>query len=306
MSIEIATVTPPAAPAQATTPPPAAPVQATAVPAQAVETPLGTPTESAAPGITPPAPAVDPRAEINTLATEFGFDPAQFAGFPDANAARAAVRLFAEQTAQQGMAAYGQSLAPAPQQPAVIPSPVMPVAGDVKALDLKALGLEDDEPAAKAIRALEAQFAERNKQIGDIAQRFETMERTSAQTRQQQLHAEAATVVDGFKDARFGAGAQRTAAQKLSVGKLYDLADAIAIGAVQSGQHIPTLSARLARARLLLDVDAIASAAPPAPAAAATALPQSGPAAPPAVTKMQMTDKWSQNPELMARVAASR
>lgn len=269
-----------------------------------------TPTVPAAdPAATPAAPPVaDPRAEINTLATQFGYSPEQFATFPDVASARAALRFNAEAMARSGLS----SPLPAPgnhypqyqqqQQPTYAPAtPAPKLAPAAAALDLAAIGLDESDPAAKAIRALEARLTGKPDTTAALEARIVQMEQAGHEAHRQRLQAEAASVVDGFQSPAFGAGATRTVAQQLAVGQLYDLADAIAVGAFNSGRPIPSLAVRLNHARLVMEQDGSPSSAPAA--AALPPLRQATPAPAPAPTHFDANERWADNPDIRRAVA---
>jgi hypothetical protein len=264
------------------------------------------------------APTVDPRAQIDALATQYGFDPATLAGISDPAAAQAAIRFAVEQAANLGLSGLpapqlgqnpyqsaGQFQQQAPYQPQYAP-PVQqqqaPAAPAVVAIDLKALGLEEDDPAAKAIRVLENQIADGGTTAKQVAARLDQIE---AQTRAQnvaRVQAEAAQIVDTFASPKYGVGTHRTASQKLAVDRLYDLADAIAIGNYNNNRPIPPLGARLAQAKLIDDMGPSAMVPTPyvAPVNAPvlnTVAPQTGPTP---VIAANPNAKWSTDPAIRA------
>lgn len=280
--------TPPQTPAPA---PAAAPVS---------NTPAA-PAEGAAP-VTPAAPVVDPRAEINTLASQYGFDPAQFAGFGDANTAREAIRLSLEtavsrawQTAnqpQQAPASQYSWVNPPPAAPAQAP-PAAPPAPAYTPIDYKALGLDADEPAAKAFAAQEARLAEMHKQQAAVQDQFTKLQAHLEGQQREQLRQQAETVVSGFASPVFGTSTHRTPVQQMAVEQLFNLADAIHMAR-------PNLSIkeRLEGAKLMMDRQYAPQSAAPAQK---VGLPQASPSSPPASpTGMKFTETWSANPQMRA------
>lgn len=299
---------PPAVPAGLTAgPPPAAAAPAAPV----VTTPaVGAPASAAEAVVTPPV--ADPRAPIDALAVQFGYEPSQLAAFGDVESAKAAIRMAAESTATEGFKGPGviAPVSPAPvaaappvyyQQPTPPSAATAPVRAP--AIDLKALGLEDDEPAAKAFRVLEGRVSAAEQASAEAKAQWEAQQKAQIQQNREALRAQAGQVVDSFADPKYGTSKARTSAQAYNLSRLYDLADAILIGAVNRGQPSPPLQVRLNQARLIDEAPAIAApgAAAPVPATLG-ALPNAAPPVLDPAPKMSMTDKWSANPQLMAQL----
>ncbi len=252
----------------------------------------------------PPTP--DPQAEVAALSAEFGVD---LSTFPDAASARAALRWQAEQAANAGLdavmqfrqpAQVGGPVSQAPDQPPLgAAPPVAPTAA--QPVDLAALGLDEAEPAAKAIRALEQQLANGGTTAAALAARLDAMEAQTRAAAHRDLQTQAASYVDSLQSPRYGTSKSRTAAQRTAAAQLFDVADAILYGDVQHGRPVPTVQNRLARAHLILE----SGQAPSAPAVTAPApLPQTAsPAASPpggGVEGVRMNERWADNPRMLA------
>lgn len=302
--------------AAAVTPPVVTPASLAVATPQAppvVATPpaAGTPT-AAAPVAAPAAVAapVDPRTEINDLATSFGYSPESFSHFPDAATARAAIRWQAQQFMHAGAGADPHDQKP--QQPAYQPqypgvqapiAPLAPAAPAAGIVDLKALGLEEDEPAAKAIRKLEEKIAAGGAPTAALIARLDAIESATKQENTTRRRAEADAIIDGFASPTYGVGARRTAYQQFAIKQLYDVADAIYLGAVNSGRPAPSLQQRLLLAREVHDPASQVSQLATNAAAVVPGVPAvraASPAPAPAAVAVPMNEKWSQNPHMQA------
>jgi len=299
--------------------PPATPDQTAATPSADPSLSAGSETGEAGPSA-PEAAPVDPRAEIDALATEYGFQPADLANYTDVAQARAAIRDHVDNLARQGLSGVQQ---PVPQQQAPVQQQPLPQQQQAPqqvpqaGLDLAALGLDENDPAAKAIRAIEQQVTNANSQAQQIAQVLQQMQNDTSTSKHQQLVGQAEQVISTFQSPEYGVAGSRTASQEWNTQRLFDLADAIAIGAHNAGRPIPPLQARLNQARMIDARDqspAIGGQPVPAPtqtqeqaqAPAATPLQQYGFATQGNVEPMKMTDSWSANPELMRLINDNR
>ncbi len=260
----------------------------------ATETTTGETTES-----TEATETVDPREAVSAVGEQYGYATEALGGFETPEAAEAAIKFRAEQLARVGLS--GETA-----QPFVDSTPPPQQAGTpdttsvAETIDLKALGLEDDDPAGQAIRALEAKVNATAGQSQQIVQAIQAQQAQARQQQQSQLQQEADVVVSGFQSPEFGTTGNRTAAQDWNVQRLYDLSDAIAIGAHRQGQVIPPLQQRLNQAKLLFGGN---------PATPKTteqkkvdALPINRQSTREEVPGMKMTTKWSENPELLAAI----
>jgi hypothetical protein len=276
--------------------------------------------ETSASAAAPPAPpAVDPRAEIDQLASDYGFDPGSLAGFTDPASAREAVRVWVDQTARGGLSTgYAPPQPPQyPGYPQTAPGTAAPVqvgpnyaSTAAPSFDLKALGLEADDPAGKAIMVLESRLAKSEQIAQQVATQLNQFQEAGREQAKQALKQEAQTVVSSFQSPKYGTSTNRSASQEMAVQRLYDLADAIAVGAYNRGgyQAVPPLRVRLAQARLLDDQQfggpgMVQPAATPAPPQT-SALPSFSPPPAGAGPQMKITDRWSDNPELLALVSS--
>jgi hypothetical protein len=281
----------------------AAAVDAKAAEAPAGETPEGQPAESPQPEGGQPAPQADPRADINAFAEEVGVSPASLSRFDSVDAARAAVQFMVESVAQQGLSADMGQYQATPRQDAPAPQAAAPEGQPAQSVDLSALGLDESDPAAKVIKAMESKLSQTDAQTAAIQQKFAELEQSRQSATRQQLESQAEDVVSGFASEQYGTKDNRTAAQQLAVNQLYDLADAIAIGHHRSGRPIPSIQQRLAQARMIHQGGTTrpsSSAAPGQPATASPggALPSQNPAPAGPAAPMKFGERWSQNPEL--------
>lgn len=259
----------------------------------------------------PSAPTADPRAEIDALATRLGFEPADLANYQDVASAQAAIRSHLDQVARSGLSNQAQ---PAPQQQAppqqqqqLPPQQQQPA--PVQGLDLASLGLSEDDPAAKAIRAIESQVTTAQSQVQQVAQVLQQVQNDSSSRNHQRLVGQAEDVIAGFKSPEYGIAGHRTASQEWNTQRLFDLTDALAHGANNAGRAIPSLSARLNQA-MEIDLRQQSPAiggqpvpAPPAAGAPVNVMSEHSFVTNGNVEPMGMTDSWSSNPELMRLIA---
>ena len=244
---------------------------------------------------------IDPREAVNSVGEQYGYATEALGGFETPESAEAAIKFRAEQLARVGLSGeMAQPFADSAPQPQQTGTPDVTSVGD--SIDLKALGLEDDDPAAQAIRALEAKV---NVTVGQSQQIAQAVQEQQAQARQQQhsqLFQQADAVVSEFQSSEFGTTGNRTAAQEWNVQRLYDLADAIAIGAHRQGQPLPPLRQRLNQAKLLFGGNSSTTQANTSDENKIDALPINKQSNREEVPGMKMTTKWSDNPELLAAI----
>jgi hypothetical protein len=286
----------------ASTPSPAADSPQATTPSADPSLSAGSSEGEASPSAPSAAPA-DPRAEIDALATEHGFQPADFANYQDVNSARAALTAHVDDLARKGLSGVAQPTQEVPQQQAPQQKQAPPAQSS---LDLASLGLDENDPAAKAIRAIEQQLTTSQQQVAQVAQVLQKVQSDTSSRSHQQLVGQAESVVASFESPEYGVVGNRTASQEWNTQRLFDLADAIAVGAHNDNRPIPPLQARLNQARLI-DAQAKQPAIggqPIQPPASQTPPPhvplqQHGFSTQGEVQPMGMADKWSSNPELM-------
>lgn len=311
---------------------------------------VGQPTAIPGSGSTPAIssggqPSADPRAAINSFAAEVGFPAEQLAQFNDLASAQAAVRLYAEslirggqqqagpfQALQQpGYSFHAGGAAPAtypqfaePQQSQGPPrdqygrfvqsQPVPPVQS-IAPLDIKAFGLDEDEPAAKAIRALEKQIESRIspvvEKVTQTESQFTQYQEAQAARQQAALQGEANKVVDSWASTEFGTSKVRNVFQQTALQQVYAGADAIATAEYYSGRPISPIGNRLALAKLHYEASKQGVATVPQTPVAATPTPPANGSSSAAFHAAD--DKgldpfssvpWSENPAIKALIAA--
>lgn len=297
----------------ASTPPADANPATAATPSAGSSLPAGSPPDAGAPSA-PAAPA-DARAEIDALAVSHGFNAADLANYSDVASAEAAIRSHVDRLANNGLQGVRQQPQQQPQYqqpqpPAYQPQQQAPQQQQVQGMDLKAFGLDESDPAAQAIRAMEQQVQGALAQQQELANSLQQVQTDSSSRNHQRLVGQAEDVVASFESPEYGVAGRRTASQEWNTQRLFDLADAIAIGAHNDNRSVPSLPARLQQARLIDSTSQPSSPAiggQPIPAPAAHNVP--GPLAQHsfvtqgAVEPMAMTDSWSSNPELMRLIS---
>jgi hypothetical protein len=241
-------------------------------------------------------------------------DPSQLAPFSDVASATAAVRLYAESLVTQGMQAqaqipdYPQTDSFSPPQP---PSQrqrdehgrFVASAPKVDALDIKALGLDDDEPAAKAIRALEKNMQSLYQEVTSTRDEFSNLTKRQQEQQKAALEAEAESSIDSYKSPVYGVSKSRNVAQMQAAQQLKNLVNAITIQDFTSGSMRP-LAKRFELARQIMGVQQ-APAQPAAPAPVPPAQAASSQGYKPTATKNMWTSKWSDDPEIRALIGAN-
>lgn len=247
-----------------------------------VEVPGGV--EAAAPAA--PA-AADVKTEIAKIAADYGIDPTILTQFPDVDSAYTAIALFADQYANVGLDAGGPSGAPAVPYPTQQAAPAAPAAPDPLEFNLDEAALDDKSLAA--FHGLKAALTAERQERAALRADVDHILQQSATAHKQQLHARAAAVVDSLGSEKYGTSANRTAAQRLAVNKLYAIADNMQIGLANKGLVVPPIEQVLRQAALADGVRptttkaaAVATdpAAPPVAAVAPAPAPKPAPAPP--------------------------
>jgi len=262
--------------AATTTAPPAIPAGETPDDPEA-----GITVEVPAAAATPAAPAApsadDVKAEIAAIATDYGIDPAILTQFPDVESAYTAITLFANQYANVGIDTGGPSGAP----PAQAAAPAAPATPAVDALNFELDESALDDKSVAAFNALKAALVEERKRNTSVEEKVNAIAQFHASEHKRQLHARAAAVVDSFGSEKYGTSANRTAAQRLNVNRLYALADNLQIGLESKGLVVPDIEQVLLQVALSEGVRRPSKTAPGAtPAAVPPAV-----VAPPAAKK---------------------
>lgn len=162
--------------------------------------------------ITPETPSTP--AEVTEYGQQFGFSPEELQGFESVEDLRTAIR---EEFRQRGQ----QARPPAddPQQGASPPNRQTQDVSASQQTDLASLELDEDDAAAKAIRALEQRIVQQGKEFQEWR---DQQEQTAREQAIDQVMAEATAVIDGFKSDRYGVGRQRNFAQRRNAERLWE------------------------------------------------------------------------------------
>jgi hypothetical protein len=273
---------------------------------------------AAASAATPPADAPSQAEQVAALATQYGYDPAEFAGITDVATAQATINFLVNQSANLG---YGHQQAPQQvQQPrytpnyqqAVVqpPAPAQDPTQGIKPLDLKGLGLNEEDPASKAIRSLEELVKDLYGTTHGLVREQQAARHNQAIQAQQQLAQQIDTAIDGLANPLYGTSQTRTIVQRVNVDRLNQIATYIVNGEKAAGRKLPPVEAIIRRAQA---IDAGGSFGPalggvpkqtavaPAPAPLAPVNPYASPtrqvAAPPAPKTIGLAERWVDNPE---------
>lgn len=266
----------------------------------------------------PPAPSVDPRAEINQFAESLGIDPAGLADAPDMATARTRVRQWLDQQAQEGAAYYEQlqqqqyatdQYGAAPQyQPQYQP----PVANPVEyqfpqtvpgttappSVDLKALGLEADDPIAKVVLAMDARAQQQQRAIEKLVSHFDQQQQRQREQARVVRTQAAESAIDAWNSPLYGKAGRRTIAQQARVAEVYRVANYAIAKDHERGFSAP-VEQYVNRARFQLEHEDALTAPQQQ---GAHALPSVQPAATQQVTgpSLSMNERWSENAAFMA------
>lgn len=284
-------------------------------------TPVNAGTGQAADSAVAPAEAgaPDPRAEINGLATEFGVD---LSGFNDVASARAALRLLTDQSIAAGLTEIQQMQGPYVQPPydprTQFPPQQLPISGNVpglpnqapygpvaadpaayKPIDLKAIGLDEGDPAAKAIRAVEAQLGQSLQATQAVAAQVAAFQQQAQDRARAERNAQADSIIDGWKSPQFGVAGYRTWAQQAAVDELLRRANGVMVGDVRNGRRMPTIPQMLARARMSFESPAAPQQTQNGQTVNAPALRQASPTPAPA-QPLGLHQSWSSDPKMRA------
>lgn len=246
----------------------------------------------------------NPRQDIDAIATELGIPAAQLSGFNTAEEARKAVGFWLTQSANAGLTGGAppvQHQPTPPQQQVPLPQPVAP-----QPVNLTELGLNENDPAAKALRALESRLNEQAKQSEEVLSRFRQQEEAQAAAERAAVSRKFDEAIAKFGDNRYGnpVTGNQTPGQKFQQNHLLGLAVGILQGERIAGRPDPSLDVLFARARVLHDLEYASTPQPTAPVPQAPqALPTSGGNVPLQQKQgLSMTDKWSEDPVLRAQL----
>lgn len=270
-------------------------------------------TPAASGGAAPSQPSA--QEQVAALAAQYGYDPADFAGVPDVATAQATINFLINQSANAGYL-YGQQQyqQPAPQpQPAYTPNyqqaqvPQPPQDQGVQPLDLKALGLNDEDPASKAIRGLEKLIGGLYTQTQSLVKEQETARQRQAVQAQQETARQIDAAIDELASPLYGTSKTRTIVQRVNLDRLNTIAANIVNGEIAAGRKMPTIQAVLRRAAAIDATGAYGpalgapNATAPAPAPLAPVNPYAQPTRPtapaPAPKSISLTERWVDNPE---------
>lgn len=268
-------------------------------PAQPPEQPPAQPPEPGQPAETPEQPETD---WTDALASQFGIQKSELEGFSNEEAARSAISQRIRQLADMHRESVERPTPTSqPAQPPAQPAeqPKLP------SVDLKALGLEEDDAAAKAIKALEQQFSSAlENQQKQFAERFSSFEQQRQEMARAQTQAEFDSVVDSWNSPKYGKTGQRSFAQRVAYQELQNMANQLVYAADATQAPIPSPGERASTSRVLLDgTDAtvrqqqeqqqqqVLNSRQPAPQAV-----QGG------IENLKMTESWVDNEELMRAV----
>jgi len=274
---------------------------------------------NAVPGGDAAAPQATPAQQVAELATNYGFDPREFEGL-DPTTAQATIRYLVNRQANEGYNYQQQLYAqqsqqqtqqvpspPAAPQLAAGSTPQNPSSG-IQPLDLKALGLGDDDPAAKAFRQLEATLGKTFAEVQSLTAKQQQVEYNQQVQAQQERAQQVEAATDALASPLYGTSQNRTIVQRINVDRLHRIATNIVYADKAAGKPTPTPAVALRRAAMIDQQEqngtqVIGQKPATAPAAApfvqqnqySQPTRQVGP--PPAPKGLSLTDKWTNNPD---------
>lgn len=235
------------------------------------------------------------RAQIDALATSYGYNPSDFAGFKDADSATAAIKLAIESNVSRTVNLPADRFS----KPAATQQETTQSAPTYQPIDYKALGLEDDDAVTKVLRLRDKQLKETDDRIAAMEKRYAEQREEATAREERGLMQQADEIISGFASPRYGTASHRTRVQEMQVNKLIEMAGVIR----QNSGHTLPMKACLNQARLLDEgtAAAVTSTLPPKKPANAELSQGGSPALSEGIKKMTMTEQWSTNPELRAR-----
>ena len=242
----------------------------------------------------------DPKADLKAYAESVGVDPASLEAYGTVENARKAVGDVLEQLANDGFR-YTPSKVEAPEAPKKVEKSETPV------VNLKELGLSEDDPAAKAFEILQKKMEEQAAVIADLKKGSEQQNAKAAQDFEEQYRQSAETVISSLGDGMYGEAGSRNLVQQSMVQQLAYIHDRLKIGYHNSGNKIPDQKTLLRQAHELhlrsVPKTQVSSSEPEkSEKSEKKALPEVSSTDAVETVGMKMTDKWSRNPELRRRL----
>jgi hypothetical protein len=249
-----------------------------------------------------------PQAEIETMVSELGLDPAQFAGVTDLAAARVKAQTIIDMNMQQGRTVLQQiQQPPEPQGYHGAPVALTPAANNgavvdtaqfsAKPLDLK--GIDENDAFVPVLKDLHQQVTAAQQVAHQATAKLAEIEKRTAHQSRVAREAEIDRVFDSLKDPLFGSGRNRTPAQEATRREVRTSADYAWAAAVQSGLPEPSIEARIKQASFYYKSQRPGATTAPAQTVAGSAgMNVSSPQAQGGVPKMGIHEKWSEHPEM--------
>lgn len=247
------------------------------------------------------------RAEIDTLVSDLGLNPAQFADVADVAAARVKAQTIIDMNMQQGRTVLQQMQQGAPQQQVnsggTTPLTQQTNTGAVvdtaqfSAKPLNLHGIDETDPVALLAKDLHQQATQAYHVANQATAKLVEIEKRNAVQAYHSREAEIERAFDNLKDPLFGSGRSRTPVQEATRKEARTLADYALASAIQSGQPEPTIEARIKQAAFAYRSQRPGSGAAPTQTTG-TGLNISSPQAGAGVPKMGIHERWADHPEM--------
>lgn len=246
------------------------------------------------------------RAEIDSLVSELGLNPAQFTDVTDAAAARLKAQTIIDMNMQQGRTALQQMQQSAPQVNSGATTPLTQQSNTGAVVDtaqfsakpLNLHGVDESDPMALLAKDLHSQIAGAYQVANQATAKLADYEKRSAAQAYTAREAAIEQAFDSLKDPLFGSGRNRTPIQDATRKEARTLADYAWAAAVQSGQAEPSLEARIKQAAFAYKSQRPGATATITTAAIGGGMNATSPQAGVGVPKMGIHQKWSEHPEM--------
>lgn len=249
--------------------------------------------------------------ELTELAKSVGLPEDSLSTFKDAETARKALKEYLETERETGARYTPERITPETPVQRRDTAPAKPASTDtppIDSLDLAALGLDDDEPAAKALRAMEQRLTAMAEKYGQLESHVQAQTSQASEAEAAAMVGEAYRVIDSWASPHYGTSQARTMFQEAALNKLAEVAGDLARADRARGRAVSPIGVRLNRARFILEGGA--SPGPSASQNGRAALSESQSASSSAqdgdFENIGLTGRWSAHPKFRQALAGRR